>query len=690
MSVLERKPTAKSNLRSTEVIETPLCQLRLDARNGNLVGATWKSPRLEIIQEPRLGENFRLLLPKADYEASYFNSREQQVSRIERTADGVVCHYQSLKNSEEILPVSVAYSIRSVGDQVHFSIEVANPTDRKLAEVYYGILGGMQGVDDRLSTETLLPLWIYDVGGGTGEDQGPGLFVAFPRPYNLGIRYNSATYLYPGDMTMGWMDAYNRKANIGLYYANQDTETRLTALQVEVRPFTGGAPYTESLIDTWPAAADVPPDEPIGLTMGWVNFPYLNQGTFRSGPVALQVHLGDWHRGSEVYRRWFDQHFSLEHPPTWLRKEMAWQTVLLSNSEDVIVHQFKDLPKLAEDAKKYGVTTFQITGWNVGGWDRGYPQYQLDPRLGTLDEFRQALADIRRIGVHLVLFANIQVADTATPWFKNELNRYVVRGRWAEDQVITGFGQGTIACRAFKAGPARSLVCSGLTLVSPAHPEFRKVLMDQYLQLVREGVEGLELDKANAIDWLDFNPRLTVSPDKSLIGGVIETYKELLSEARKIHSNFALCSEILVDRTLPYIHVTYHLGPKDVAFRYTFPEWVSTIDAESPGDFDPINDGMRYGSVWHVGPMRYHDSLDAPLMRPLARYLSELIRIRTKYQNILFYGRFWNKVGAEVKADKDVRYSVFEGISEPGKACVVVNYGNQEESAEVTWPDGEG
>jgi hypothetical protein len=65
-----------SNLRSTEVIETPLCQLRLDARNANLVGATWKSPRLEIIQEPRLGENSRLLLPKAGYEAAYFNRRE--------------------------------------------------------------------------------------------------------------------------------------------------------------------------------------------------------------------------------------------------------------------------------------------------------------------------------------------------------------------------------------------------------------------------------------------------------------------------------------------------------------------------------------------------------------------------------------------------------------------------------------
>lgn len=49
VSVLERKPTSKSNLRSTEVIETRLCLLRLDARNGNLVGATWKRPRLEII-----------------------------------------------------------------------------------------------------------------------------------------------------------------------------------------------------------------------------------------------------------------------------------------------------------------------------------------------------------------------------------------------------------------------------------------------------------------------------------------------------------------------------------------------------------------------------------------------------------------------------------------------------------------
>jgi hypothetical protein len=126
------------------------------------------------------------------------------------------------------------------------------------------------------------------------------------------------------------------------------------------------------------------------------------------------------------------------------------------------------------------------------------------------------------------------------------------------------------------------------------------------------------------------------------------------------------------------------------ALRYTFPEWTSTICAENPGDFNIINNGMRYGLVWAVQPRHYNDSMDEPLTRPLSRYVQELIRIRSKHKELLFHGRFRDTVGGEVKAGKDVRYSVFEGMDKPGKACVVVNYGNEVASAEVTWPGGEG
>ena len=135
-----------SSPEGTEVVETPICRLRLDRRNGNLVGVAWKSPSLEVIQEPRLGENFRLLLPRPDYEANYFTSSEQDVSRIEKTADGVTCVYERLRNARETLDVKVRYQIRAVGGHLEFAIEIDNPTDLPLAEVYFAHRGRPAGL----------------------------------------------------------------------------------------------------------------------------------------------------------------------------------------------------------------------------------------------------------------------------------------------------------------------------------------------------------------------------------------------------------------------------------------------------------------------------------------------------------------------------------------------------------------
>jgi len=68
-------------LGQTREVQTAVATLRLAEHSGDLVGISWKNPRLEIIAEPRLGENFRLLLPTPGYQAAYFNSREQKVMR---------------------------------------------------------------------------------------------------------------------------------------------------------------------------------------------------------------------------------------------------------------------------------------------------------------------------------------------------------------------------------------------------------------------------------------------------------------------------------------------------------------------------------------------------------------------------------------------------------------------------------
>ncbi len=658
----------------TRTVNTPLAVLRLSEKSGDLIGVRWKNPDLEVIGEPRLGENFRVVLPQEGYQGNYFNSRDQKVSKIEVTPDGVLCTYESLENARETVPLAVRYRIRIAGEQIHFSIEVDNPTDRKISEVMYGIVGGQQGIGNRLDTESLVPSWTSNLA--------PNLFSRFHGGGygggNLGIRYDAGAFTYPGAMQMGWIDVYNPKTGLGYYYANEDVETRLTLLEVELRPFSRSA----SVLDSWPTRADAQ-GEPIGITIGWVNFPYVSHGTFRAGPVALQVHNGDWHAASKIYRTWYDQHFKIDRPPDWLRKENAWQSIILSNSEDVVVHRFNELPKLAADAKKYGITTFEILGWDMGGIDRGYPQYRPNPRLGTPEEFKKALAEMRVLGVHPLIFSNIQFADTATPLFRDYLKQFAVEGRWAPDLELHGWGEGTISARS-------GLTKSNMTLVSPAYPAYRKFLIDQYLEVARDGADGFQFDKTNSLAALDFNQHLPVSPDKSLAQGLIETFQELIPAARAINPNFAIASEIWFDRVLPYVDVSYmRMGTVDMdstAFRYTFPEWTATIFGESPGDINPMNNGMRYGLVWDLAPRHYNDSADEPLTRPLAQYVSELIRIRKEYEDLLFFGRFNDTLGAAVQGGPDIRYSVFKSMDPDNKdvASVIVNFGDTPEAATVS------
>lgn len=679
--IADARPRAgqESSPEATEVVETPVCHLHVDRRNGNLIGLTWKEPSLEVIQEPRLGENFRILLPRPEYEANYFNSSEQAVSRIEKTANGVTCVYDKLRNARETLDVAVRYHIETVGPRLEFTIDIENPMDLPLAEIYFAIIGGQQGLVDRRDTESVVP--------GLNWNLAPSLFTKFRAGAygggNLGIRYDALAFTYPGAMQMGWMELFNPRADVGLYYANHDLEPRLTGLLCELRPFTKSA----EVGDNWPTPEDVPPGEPIGLTMGWMKFPYVRQGKFTSGPAAFQIHKGDWHEGSDLYRAWFDQHFQVKRKPSWLRKEMAWQSVIICNCEDVIVHRFKDLPKLAEDAKKYDVTTFEILGWDMGGIDRGYPQYHPNPRLGTDEEFRQALAEMKRIGVHPLIFANTDVVDTATPLFKEKLQHYAMTGRWAPDWPLMGWGEGTTSAR-------MGLTQHNMTFVSVSHTEFRKFEIDQFVELVRAGADGFQFDKTAPPGALDFNPRLHTSPDRSMPDGTLTILKEIQERCREVNPDFAFASEIFWDRSFPYVDVSYvRMGDIDMnspVLRYTFPEWTSTICAESPGDMNVMSNGMRYGLVWAVQPRHYNDSMDEPLTRPLARYVQELIRIRSKHRELLFHGRFRDTLGAEVKAGSNVRYSVFEGMDRPGKACVVVNYGTEEASAEVSWPGGDG
>jgi hypothetical protein len=168
---------------------------------------------------------------------------------------------------------------------------------------------------------------------------------------------------------------------------------------------------------------------------------------------------------------------------------------------------------------------------------------------------------------------------------------------------------------------------------------------------------------------------------------VFDMLGQVLNEGRRINPQLAIASELIWDRAFQYVDVSY-LRMNDIdmdpALKYTFPEWTSTIFAESPFDFNIMNNGMRYGFVWAMAPRHYSASLDEALTRPLSNYVKELIRIRKKYADILFTGRFKDTIGATVQCGVNSRFSVFEPMNDTTrKAVVLVNFNNQEDDMEV-------
>jgi hypothetical protein len=139
-------------------------------------------------------------------------------------------------------------------------------------------------------------------------------------------------------------------------------------------------------------------------------------GKWDSGEFWLTPHQGGWARGIEPYRTWVKKNFTRTVPISKHVKEglgfrTAWMCQNQPNDPQDAVFTFKDLPKLAQDAKENGLD--EIVMFN---WDRGFilplpPPY---PHIGTESEMVQAVAACKKIGVNVVPFISVLQANEQT------------------------------------------------------------------------------------------------------------------------------------------------------------------------------------------------------------------------------------------------------------------------------------
>ncbi|MBO0707187.1 MAG: hypothetical protein J2P44_02395 [Candidatus Dormibacteraeota bacterium] len=652
-------------------------ELEIEEQHGRLTRLRHRPLDIDLIREPSLCENFRLLLPLPDWRGHYIYGRDQRLMRAEVGEDGAgaTLRWSQLESSRGTFHISVTMSVRLTGDDVEFRVVVENRTRLTVEEAWYPALGGLRNWEER-------ERWRLHRSTAVGVGMEWPVYEEFPGTY-LGPREPLWFALYPAQMAMPWVDLYDAQQRRGVMVANLDPRPSGAVSMVVAQLFPAA---------NWRGSRQCWPDPtraggaPVGMTLGWAAFPFVPGGqTWESPPVVLHFHPGTWYAAADHYRAWFDRTMPIpvDKRGSWLAQQDAWQSTIISYPEDTINYRFADLPRLAAAAKDAGIHVLQIDGWDQGGIDRDYPQYVPDRRLGTPDELQAAIAECRRLGVDVLLFGNLQWANIETDWWRDELHRYAVRDPRGNVRNSMGWEYHTLL------GLANQCE-SRMVPMNPAHPEYAAAIRSQLGGAARLGARGMQIDKLGMASLgIDYDPVADGRRDDSLVNGIWTTLAAFLEDARAEVPDFALASESHWDRAIPLVDASYsrffseqHLPTTG----YAFPEYKQSCCIVGDQDRGLVNNCLRYGHIINIEAKCLHGTAaDVP---GLAAYTRELLALRRRLWDVLWDGHLAEPAGFTVDAEPDLLYSLHRDAAGRRSALVLNHFARTPRQARVCL-DGE-
>jgi len=128
--------------------------------------------------------------------------------------------------------------------------------------------------------------------------------------------------------------------------------------------------------------------------------------TWTSDEVVLTPHPGGWAKGIEPYRQFAHSKHPQRSLPRVVRDGLGFQTIFMIQAPETdsahAAFRFSDIPKVAADARQYGLNEVCLWGW----CDYFNLPWKLRPELGTREEFVEGILKAREIGVEVSPFVS--------------------------------------------------------------------------------------------------------------------------------------------------------------------------------------------------------------------------------------------------------------------------------------------
>ncbi len=596
--------------------------LSIDPETGVFAAIRDKIAGTVLAAPAGLAENYRLVLDLPGKGAVSILGKDQRVASCERTGNTITLRWASpLKDTaggEQPLSARMMVTIRL--GELQFRLSVQNHGPGTLQSAAYPFIGGL---NEMRSAEVWIP-------------------TSTPWVKPLRLPFADASFAYPGQMCMSF--ACIESSGRSLYIASQDRVARYKQFRFMER---GG-------MDVCACIEHHPFTKP--------------GGAFDGSSAVFRFVDGGWRTAGRVYRSWFKNAFGIAQPSRcWIRRESFFLMTMFMLPEGTINFRFKDIPAWAKAAKQCGLRAVQISGWQKGGHDNGYPDYTPDPRLGTWKELQAGIHACHRLGLKVYFFVNYQPAMVESDWYKKELEHYREMTANGGYTWMAGWGMGTLW--------ARMDHPKLMTWLDLGFPEVRQMLVRQFAKLAAIGADGVHVDKMFPAA-IEYNPHVPLSPDTATWEGAILLTKEVMAACRKYRPEWAMSFECNWDRLLQFTGSTWWVG-NQIITRQVFPENTETLGLYQPYDFLGVNNAVRGGHTVMVAPMNFCHSPAWVPFRGLARYIREVKRIRDSLQETVFYGEILGKSGVSVVGEpgRGLDWNVFRNRKTGRRVCVVTNSG---------------
>ena len=389
-------------------------------------------------------------------------------------------------------------------------------------------------------------------------------------------------------------------------------------------------------------------------------------------PVVIKPYEGDWYSGADIYKAWRKTWYQPPHRPEWIKQVNSWQQLQINSSESRINFKFSDLINYAKEAKDYGVNAIQLTGWSYGGQDRGVPSHDVDPRLGTLDEFKKAISDCQAIGVNIILFTKFTWIEYTSPLY-NQFKKYIC---WDEDSTLHfhgGYSYDTYT-------QLKRINNRRLGALCQLDDSCRILLCKEFKKCLDLGAAGMVYDEVQHHGGVQlcFNPNHGHKVPAYEYPGSILLGHDFYEMTRQYSPDFLMAGEAPFDaEALFYATYTRTDIYQDPVERYIDSELPIVCSIVDHNNLNKINMCLRDKYSMCYEPRNFHGHL-SEFPRIMA-YGMKVDSLRRRYSDYLWTAEYCNKNGTAVKG-KDLLYSVFRRKSDGKRAIVIMNSNTSESS----------